>query len=112
LEQALGNLLDNALRYGEGPVELEALSRNGSVELHVRDRGVGLSKEFRERAFERFSRAEISRSQGGSGLGLASSRRSPKRTAAKRTLRTAPAVAPTLGWHFRLPAGRSLSFSL
>ena len=71
IEQALGNLLDNALRYGEGPVELAAIARDGSVELHVRDRGAGFSDEFRERAFERFSRAEPGRGQNGSGLGLA-----------------------------------------
>jgi signal transduction histidine kinase len=71
LEQALGNLLDNALRYGEGPVDLVVLGRNRSVELHVRDRGPGFPEEFRGRAFERFSRAEASRSQDGSGLGLA-----------------------------------------
>jgi signal transduction histidine kinase len=71
IEQALGNLLDNALRYGEGPVELAAIARDGSVELHVRDRGTGFSDEFRERAFERFSRAEPGRGQNGSGLGLA-----------------------------------------
>jgi signal transduction histidine kinase len=71
LEQALGNLLDNALRYGAGPVQLTARARDGSVELHVRDRGPGFPEEFRERAFERFSRAEASRGQNGSGLGLA-----------------------------------------
>jgi two-component system OmpR family sensor kinase len=71
LEQALGNLLDNSLRYGDGPVELVALSHDGSIELHVRDRGAGFPEDFRARAFERFSRAEASHSQGGSGLGLA-----------------------------------------
>jgi signal transduction histidine kinase len=71
LEQALGNLLDNALRYGEGPFELAACARNGSAELHVRDRGPGFPAEFRDRAFERFSRADASHGQGGSGLGLA-----------------------------------------
>jgi signal transduction histidine kinase len=71
LEQALGNLLDNALRHGAGPVELTARAHDGSVELHVRDRGPGFSGDFRERAFERFSRAEANRAQNGSGLGLA-----------------------------------------
>ena len=35
LDQALGNLLDNALRYGSGPVEPRGVNRDGSVELHV-----------------------------------------------------------------------------
>jgi heavy metal sensor kinase len=71
LEQALGNLLDNALRYGGGPLELAANAHDGLVELHVRDRGPGFPEEFRARAFERFSRADASQRQGGSGLGLA-----------------------------------------
>jgi two-component system, OmpR family, sensor kinase len=71
LEQAMSNLLDNALRHGEGSVELAALACNGSVELHVRDRGPGFPDDFRERAFERFSRANPSQRQDGSGLGLA-----------------------------------------
>ena len=71
LEQAVGNLLDNALRYGAGPIGLTAVGRNGSVELHVDDRGPGFPEEFRSRAFERFSRADPSRGNGGSGLGLA-----------------------------------------
>ncbi|HEV3055727.1 MAG TPA: histidine kinase dimerization/phospho-acceptor domain-containing protein, partial [Solirubrobacteraceae bacterium] len=41
LEQALTNLVSNALRYGEGDVTLRAMRRNGSVELHVLDEGGG-----------------------------------------------------------------------
>jgi signal transduction histidine kinase len=71
LEQALANLVDNALTYGEGTVQLSAQTVNGGVELHVRDEGPGFPEEFLPRAFERFTRADEARSRGGSGLGLA-----------------------------------------
>ncbi len=70
LDQALGNLLDNALRYGSGTVYLTGVSRDGSVELHVLDRGPGFAEDFVDRALERFSRAGASKRDGGSGLGL------------------------------------------
>jgi signal transduction histidine kinase len=70
LEQALGNMVDNALRYGHGPIRLLAEERPGSVELHVLDEGTGFAPGFLPRAFERFSRDDNSRS-GGTGLGLA-----------------------------------------
>ncbi|MGH3013217.1 MAG: sensor histidine kinase, partial [Gaiellaceae bacterium] len=71
LEQALGNLVDNALHHGGSAVELSAVSENGAVELHVRDDGPGFPPEFLPRAFERFSRADDARSGRGAGLGLA-----------------------------------------
>ncbi|HEV7400794.1 MAG TPA: ATP-binding protein [Solirubrobacterales bacterium] len=71
LDQAIGSMVDNALRYGAGPIQLEAKAVDGSVEIHVMDRGRGFSEEFLGRAFERFSRAPSSGRDGGSGLGLA-----------------------------------------
>jgi two-component system, OmpR family, sensor kinase len=70
LEQALTNLVSNALRYGEGPVLLRALQRGGEVELHVLDRGPGFDEDFLRCAFERFSRADAARAGIGAGLGL------------------------------------------
>jgi signal transduction histidine kinase len=70
LEQALTNMVSNALRHGSGPVVLRAGRSNGSVELHVLDEGSGFSPGFLPRAFERFSRADPARTGGGAGLGL------------------------------------------
>src|SRR5262249_59315706 len=70
LEQALTNMVDNALRHGEGAVALSAVRRDGGVELHVGDEGPGVPSDFLPRARERFSRADAARSGGGSGLGL------------------------------------------
>jgi len=71
LEQALANLVDNALRHGGDAITLHAASGNGCVELHVCDNGSGFPADFLPRAFERFSRADAARGRGGSGLGLA-----------------------------------------
>jgi heavy metal sensor kinase len=70
LQQALGNFVDNALRYGGNEVTLEAARSDGRIELHVQDNGTGFPPEFLERAFDRFSRADAARGSGGAGLGL------------------------------------------
>lgn len=69
LEQALANLVENALRHGAGTVRFEAADRAGALTIEVADQGEGFPPRFLASAFERFSRADGSRS--GAGLGLA-----------------------------------------
>jgi signal transduction histidine kinase len=71
LEQALTNLVENAITHGAGKTELKARRKDAGVRLSVSDEGPGFGESFRERAFERFSRGDEARGRGGAGLGLA-----------------------------------------
>jgi two-component system OmpR family sensor kinase len=71
LEQALTNVVDNALRYGGDEITLSASQHAGYTQLDVRDNGAGFPSDFLERAFDRFSRADSGRGGSGAGLGLA-----------------------------------------
>ncbi len=75
VEGALVNLIENAVKYSDpgSPVEVSALDKGDSVELIVRDRGIGIPPADRDRIFERFYRVDRARSRatGGTGLGLA-----------------------------------------
>jgi signal transduction histidine kinase len=70
LEQALGNLIDNALHHGARTVVVEARHPDGWLELHVSDNGPGFPPAFLQVAFERFTRADRPRTVPGAGLGL------------------------------------------
>lgn len=74
LEEIVQNLLDNAIKYNrKGGSVFLALTRQGEqAVLRVSDTGIGISEEDRPRVFERFYRADRSRSKqsGGTGLGL------------------------------------------
>lgn len=74
LQQAVANLLDNAIKYSEPEksVELEAAQNNGNLVIAVRDQGAGVASHHLSRLFERFYRVDKARSRelGGTGLGL------------------------------------------
>jgi signal transduction histidine kinase len=69
--QALDNLVVNALRYGEGTIELRGMAAPDGIAFVVSDGGPGFPPDFLPRAFERFSQADASHGSTGSGLGLA-----------------------------------------
>lgn len=75
IHQVFGNLIDNAMKYGEGghKILIGACEREDGVQFYVRDFGAGIPSEHLPRLFERFYRVDKARSResGGTGLGLA-----------------------------------------
>lgn len=74
-EQALVNLIDNAIKYSNenSVIEIFSEASQDKINIHVRDYGTGIPKEHLPRLFERFYRVDKARSRklGGTGLGLA-----------------------------------------
>jgi PAS domain S-box-containing protein len=71
MEQVLVNLLSNAMKFGSGkPIEVSIVEVGDVALLVVRDHGIGITPEFRERMFGRFQRGVSGRNFGGLGLGL------------------------------------------
>ncbi|HTV21950.1 MAG TPA: PAS domain S-box protein, partial [Polyangiaceae bacterium] len=71
VDQALTNLLSNALKYGAGsPIDIVLMDFGERVSISVRDQGIGIALEDRERVLGRFERAVSSSHYGGLGLGL------------------------------------------
>jgi PAS domain S-box-containing protein len=71
LEQVMTNLLTNAMKYGKGkPIEIVVERADATARLSVRDNGIGIAPEDRQRIFEAFERAASPRAYGGLGLGL------------------------------------------
>lgn len=72
LERIIDNLLQNAFKYGEPPVRIEATPIDNQVEIRVVDAGPGVSPEFEPQLFGKFTRADDlrTRDKKGTGLGL------------------------------------------
>jgi len=75
LEQAIINLVDNAVKYSSEnkPIAITATHKDTFIDIVVNDKGSGMEKEHLSKIFNRFYRADKSRSrnEGGTGLGLA-----------------------------------------
>jgi signal transduction histidine kinase len=94
--QALGNLVDNALRHGTGEIRLAARRHDDAVEIDVSDDGPGFSPELRAHAFERFARGNSNRSVDGTGLGLTIVRAIAEAHGGSATIMDTPAPGATL----------------
>ncbi|HUG02707.1 MAG TPA: chemotaxis protein CheB [Longimicrobiales bacterium] len=76
VRQIISNLVGNALKYADGPVDVELEASQQWVDFHVRDRGPGIPPDQLERIFDPFVRLDTTpnRSRGGTGLGLSIAR--------------------------------------
>jgi signal transduction histidine kinase len=92
LEELLGNLLDNAVRYtpSKGEVTVRVQRSGRGIELSVEDNGPGIPEDERDKVLERFKRGSTGLQTSGSGLGLAIVRE----------------IAVTHGAEIRLEAGK------
>ena len=71
IEQAIANLLINAIKYGSGkPIEVGVFRKDGQAKFVVTDQGIGIAYENLERIFNRFERAVTANEVSGLGIGL------------------------------------------
>lgn len=95
LTYAVTNIIDNALKYTEGDVDVTLDVGPTSIAIIVRDSGPGMSSETERHAFDRFYRGE-QRDVEGSGLGLAIAKRAVERAGGTIDLSSAPERATTI----------------
>lgn len=108
LEQAVTNLLDNALKYSEpgSEVLITAVENDSEVTIAVSDHGCGIDDEHLPRLFERFYRVDKARSRklGGTGLGLAIVKHIVQAHQGRVTVDSTPGVGSVFRIHLPLSA--------
>ncbi len=103
LRQVLVNLIENAVKYGEGEVEVRVGRDDGRMRFSVSDNGLGIPVEEHERVFEKFYRLDpdMTRGVGGTGLGLYICRELIEGMDGRIWLESSPGVGSTFS--FELP---------
>ena len=92
LVQAVTNLVDNALKYTQGAIEVRVSGTDTQLAIDVADEGPGMNAEQSRQIFERFHRGANRRQVEGSGLGLAIARRAIERAGGTLSVESAPDI--------------------
>ncbi|MBN2584533.1 MAG: PAS domain-containing protein [Planctomycetes bacterium] len=108
-EQAVRNLLDNAIKYSEadGEIRVQVERNDEEIRLSVEDRGCGIPQEHLSRIFERFYCVDKARSRklGGTGLGLAIVKHIIQAHGGRVTVHSVPRKGSTFTLHLPLACG-------
>jgi two-component system phosphate regulon sensor histidine kinase PhoR len=108
LEQAVINLLDNAIKYSEpgSEIRIVATPTPEAISIQVHDRGCGIEAEHLDRLFERFYRVDKARSRkfGGTGLGLSIVKHIAHAHGGHVSVSSTPGKGSTFSIHLPLPA--------
>ena len=118
-EQVLTNLIGNAIKFtdrGEVVVRAERLARNGNhvtLKFSVRDTGIGITADQRQRLFLAFTQADdsITRKYGGTGLGLAITKRLVEMMGGAIWVDSAPGIGSTFSFSLGFSIGRTAARS-
>jgi PAS domain S-box-containing protein len=104
IEQAIANLLANAIKYGAGkPIEIEVGTLGAMARVTVTDHGIGIGKDDVGRVFDRFERAVSVRQYGGLGLGLYIARGIAEAHGGKITVTSQPGAGSSFSLLLPLP---------
>jgi len=114
LGQVLINLTNNAVKFtesGEIRVDVELLTRNdnrASLQMSVRDTGIGMTQEQMDKLFQSFSQADVSttRKYGGTGLGLAISKQLVEKMGGEIQVRSEPGLGSTFSFTLDFDIGQ------
>jgi len=107
IDELIYNLIDNGIKYNKdgGSVTLNLCEENGQCKISVSDTGIGISEKHQSRVFERFYRADNSRSKktGGTGLGLSIVKHITEHHNGNIVLESAEGVGTTITCYISLP---------
>ena len=108
MQQALANLIDNAVKYTPegGSISVACEQADQSIEVYVRDNGIGIPPEEQPRIWDRLYRGDKSRGQRGLGLGLSLVKAVVEAHGGQVTVRSVPGSGSE--FTVRLPIGERI----
>lgn len=71
IKRVISNLVENALRYGNGWIKISSRQQNNRISFTIEDNGNGINEDEISHLFQPFTQGDVARGTGGSGLGLA-----------------------------------------